>query len=91
MSTPPPPVPSAPIPLGQRMLYMLAFALVFWVLCWVLAIATVLQAILTLLAGRPQPDLVRFGSSLGQYARQIVEFLLFASDALPFPFGGWPS
>ena len=90
MSTPPP-VPSAPIPLGQRMLYMLAFALVFWVLCWVLAIATVLQAILTLLAGRPQPDLVRFGSSLGQYARQIVEFLLFASDALPFPFGGWPS
>ncbi len=72
------------------MLYMLAFALVFWVLCWVLAIATLLQAILTLLAGRPQSDLARFGNALGQYARQIIEFLLFASDTLPFPFRDWP-
>ncbi len=84
-------LPVAPIPLGLRTLYMLAFALVFWIVCWVLAIATVLQLVLTLLGGRPNADLARFGASLGQYSRQIVEFLLFASDALPFPFRDWPA
>jgi hypothetical protein len=94
---PPPPrtPPSALVPgtqssLGVRILYMVVFALVFWILCWTLAVAAVLQLVLTLLAGRPNADLVRFGAGLASYSRQVIEFLTFVSEKIPFPFTEWP-
>lgn len=88
-TTTPAPVP-ARLHLGLRVLYMLAYALVFWILCWTLAVTAVLQLVLTLLAGRPHADLVRFGAGLGAYSRQIIEFLTFVGDRIPFPFNEWP-
>ena len=89
------PVPPSRTPaqlnFGLRVLYMIVFAFVFWILCWTLAVTAVLQLILTLLAGRPNGDLVRFGAGLGAYSRQIIEFLTFMSDRIPFPFSEWPN
>jgi hypothetical protein len=77
--------------LGIRVIYMLLFAVVFWALCWILAATTVVQLIVRLLNGRPNPDLTRFGASLARYARQVIEFLTFVTELAPYPFTAWPA
>lgn len=86
-----PPVSTAHPSLGARVLYMLLFALVFWILCWTLAITAVAQLALTVLAARPNADVARFGAGLAAYSRQIIEFLTFVSDRIPYPFSEWPA
>lgn len=84
------PVPTSRLSLGARALYMLLFALVFWILCWTLAITALAQLGLTVLAARPNPDVTRFGAGLAAYSRQIIEFLTFVSERVPYPFSEWP-
>ena len=79
------------ISLGVRVLYMVVFAIVFWILAWTLAATAVLQLVLTLLSARPNADVMRFGAGLGAYSRQVIEFLTFASEKVPFPVGEWPA
>lgn len=86
-----PPVPVPRLSLGARALYMLVFALVFWILCWTLAITALAQLGLTVLAARPNPDVARFGAGLAAYSRQIIEFLTFVSERIPYPFSEWPA
>ncbi len=86
-----PPVPAARPSIGARALYMLLFALVFWILCWTLVITAIAQLGLTVLAERPNPDVVRFGAGLAAYSRQIIEFLTFVSERVPYPFSEWPT
>jgi len=83
-------IPPATPDLGIRVLYMVLFAVVFWLLCWTLAVTAVVQLVLRLLNGRPNPDLTRFGASLARYARQIIEFLTFVTETVPYPFATWP-
>lgn len=87
----PQPVTPASSDFGIRIIYMLLFGLVFWVLCWILAATTVMQLIVRLLNGRPNPDLTRFGGSLARYARQVIEFLTFVTELVPYPFAAWPA
>jgi hypothetical protein len=86
--------PAKPAPqlsgVGERVLYTIVFAVVFWILCWVLVLTAAAQLLLRLLNGRANADLARFGSGLGRYARQVIEYLTFASDEAPFPFRDWP-
>jgi hypothetical protein len=77
--------------LGIRVIYMLLFAVVFWALCWILGATTIVQLIVRLLNGRPNPDLTRFGASLARYARQVIEFLTFVTELAPYPFTAWPA
>jgi hypothetical protein len=35
--------------------------------------------------------LSQLGTSIGQYLRQITEFVSFAVEVVPFPFEDWPS
>ena len=84
------PVPTARPSLGARALYMLLFALVFWILCWTLAITALAQLGLTVLTARPNADVARFGAGLAAYSRQIIEFLTFVSERVPYPFSEWP-
>lgn len=73
-----------------RVIYMVLFGVAFWVVCWVLAVTAVVQLVLRLVGGAPNADLQRFGRALGSYAGQVIAFLTFASDVLPFPFTAWP-
>ena len=90
MNLPQPISPATP-DLGLRVIYMLLFAVVFWVLCWILAATTLIQLIVRLLNGRANPDLTRFGGSLARYARQVIEFLTFFTELTPYPFAAWPA
>ena len=90
MNLPQPISPATP-DLGLRVIYMLLFAVVFWVLCWILAATTLIQLVVRLLNGRANSDLTRFGGSLARYARQVIEFLTFVTELAPYPFTAWPA
>lgn len=86
-----PPVPTVEPSLPARALYMLVFALVFWIVCWTLAITSLAQLAAALLGGRPNAEVARFGAALAVYSRQIIEFLTFVSERIPYPFSEWPA
>jgi hypothetical protein len=79
-----------PLSLGQRLLYVVLFALVLWVLGSVLAVAVLVQVVVRLATGHPNAGLARFGGGLARYAAQIIAFLLWTSDRVPFPFSDFP-
>ncbi|HVS77984.1 MAG TPA: DUF4389 domain-containing protein [Steroidobacteraceae bacterium] len=91
MSGVPQPVEPPPGDLGARILYMLLFAVVFWIVSWVLAVAAVAQLLIRILSGRPSPELARFGGALARYTAQIVEYLTFNTDRVPYPVGEFPA
>ncbi len=75
----------------MRGLYMLLMALAFHVCVTVLGIVTIIQFVMALLSDAPNNRLVSFGRSMGNYLRQIVYFLTFATEDIPFPFSEWPA
>jgi hypothetical protein len=75
----------------MRGLFMLLMGLAFHVCGTVLCIVTVIQFVMTLLNDTPNARLVSFGRSMGSYLRQIVGFLTFATEEIPFPFSEWPA
>ena len=74
-----------------RGLFMLLMGLAFHVCVTVLCFVTVIQFVMMLLNDAPNIRLVSFGRSMGSYLRQIVNFLAFATEEMPFPFSEWPA
>ena len=84
------------IPTNQRNiwvrgLFMVLMAFAFQVCETVICIVTIIQFVMALFNDIPNSRLVLFGRSLGRYLQQIVNFLTFAIEALPFPFNDWPT
>lgn len=75
----------------MRALFMLLMALAYHVTGTLLFIVAVFQFVMALLSGAPNKQLVEFGRSLGRYFQQLVNFLTFATEQIPFPFSAWPS
>ena len=75
----------------MRGLWMLLMLLVLHVCGTVLLIVAVIQFVVVLLNDAPNIRLVSFGRNLGSYFRQIVHFLTFATEEIPFPFSEWPA
>ena len=74
-----------------RGLVMLLMGLAYQVMGTVVLIVTIIQFVIRLLSGAPSARLLSFGRSLGRYLQQIVSYLTFASEEIPFPFNDWPS
>lgn len=74
-----------------RAIFMLLMALAFHVCVTVLGIVVVIQFVMVLLNGTPNMRLIAFGRSMGNYLRQIVDFVSFATEEMPFPFNDWPA
>ncbi len=77
--------------IGIRALFMLLMVCAWHVCGTLLFIVTVIQFVLVLLNDRPNVRLLAFGRSLGNYLRQIVNYLAFATEEIPFPFSEWPA
>jgi type IV secretory pathway component VirB8 len=75
----------------MRGLFMLLMGIAFQVCGTLLCIVTVVQFVIVLLNDTPNSRLVSFGHSMGNYLRQIVNFLTFATEEMPFPFSEWPA
>lgn len=74
-----------------RGIFMLLMALAFQVSATVICFVTVIQFVLVLMNDTPNDRLVAFGRNLACYLQQIVNFLTFAAEEIPFPFSDWPS
>jgi hypothetical protein len=74
-----------------RGLFMLLMAMIYHLSGTLLFIVVILQFLFALLNGAPNARLLAFGRSLGRYVQQIVRFLAFDTEDMPFPFSDWPS
>jgi len=74
-----------------RGLYMLLFAIFYSVAEIVIFVVVVFQFLLALFTARTNARLVLFGKSLSTYVYQVMLFLTFNSEDMPFPFGEWPT
>ena len=77
--------------LWLRGLVMLLMGLAYQVTGTIVLIVTIIQFVIRLLNDAPNARLVSFGRSLGRYLQQIMAYLTFASEEIPFPFNDWPS
>ncbi len=75
----------------MRAIFMLLTALILHVCGTLLIVVAFIQFVMQLLNGAPNARLIAFGRHLGNYFRQIVNFLTFASEETPFPFSEWPA
>ena len=74
-----------------RGLFMVLMAMVYQLSCTLLFIVAVMQFVFALFSGVPNARLLAFGRSLGRYVQQIVRFLVFDTEDMPFPFSDWPA
>lgn len=73
-----------------RGLFMLLMGVAFQVCGTILGVVSVIQFVIVLLNDDANPRLAAFGRSMGIYFRQIVCFLTFETEEIPFPFSEWP-
>ena len=77
--------------LWVRVLLMLLMGLAFHIAVTILGAVALVQLLFAAISDGPNERLQHFGRGLGQYLRQITDFVSFASEELPFPFSDWPS
>lgn len=73
-----------------RGLYMLLFALLYSVAEVVLWTVVLVQFIYRIFNDETQPRLLELGASVAQYIYQVLRFLSFNTEVMPFPFSDWP-
>ena len=73
-----------------RGLFMLLFAVIFYIAVILLVVIVVFQFLHVLVTAKPMPRLVGFGESFGRFLYQIVRYLTFDTDDRPYPFADWP-
>lgn len=86
------PKPEGPRPPGAwaRLPYLVLFVVAFELSKAVMYFVLVVQFLLRVTTGHANERLRGFGGHLGRYVRDIVAFLTYESDAMPFPFAPWP-
>jgi hypothetical protein len=74
-----------------RLIYMIFFVVFFNVAELVAGVVVVAQFLTKLLTGQVNKHLSVFGQSLGIYLSEVVWFLTFHSENMPYPCRPWPS
>ena len=73
-----------------RLVFMLLFALIFYVAEIVLFAVAALQFLFMLFSGETNERLTRFGVNLARFIQQVAQFLTYNTEVMPFPFSDWP-
>lgn len=73
-----------------RIAFMVAMAIVLYVVSLVLTVLTVAQALFSVFTGSDNENLRSLGKDLSTYVHQILEFLTYNSEVKPFPFSPYP-
>ena len=74
-----------------RLLWMiLFFFLVFYVVKLIIGLIALVQFVMVLINGEPEPRLKEFSGRINRYGYQIMQFLTFNDDHKPFPFSEFP-
>lgn len=78
-----------PFPIA-RLLYAIGFAFLAWVVLWIVFVLAFVQFVVLVINGHTNDELKRFSLSLLQYLFELLAFVTFARDNLPFPIGPFP-
>jgi len=73
----------------KRIFFMLIFAAIGSLVRMLLWAIILLQIASTLLTGKANVNILNFGRSLSIYTCQILLFLTFNTETMPFPFSDW--
>lgn len=73
-----------------RGLYALFFVIAYSVAETILWLLAIFQFIAALVTGHVNDALLRFGANLSHFIFQILQFVSFNDETLPFPFSDWP-
>ncbi len=74
-----------------RALYVILFTLIYSVTEIVIVAVVVVQFGFVLISGDRNQKLLDFGASLSKFIYQILQYVTFNSEDMPFPFSDWPS
>lgn len=74
-----------------RGLFIVVFAVIFYVLCTVIWVLVIFQFLMKVLTGTLNDNLMKFSSGLTSFAFQILRYITFQSEERPWPFSPWPS
>jgi len=82
----------------ERLFYALGLGIVAWCVFWLLIALAVVQFVLLLLqaltpsvTGHPSEELKRFNLRMLQYLLELLAYITFVRDTLPFPFSPFPA
>ncbi len=73
-----------------RAFYMILFALIYSIADTIIAAVVVVQFVFVLFTGERIQRLLTFGADLSVFVYQVLRFLSFNTEDMPFPFGDWP-
>lgn len=71
--------------------YMVLFYAVYLIAGYILLTVGIVQLVIRVLSGKPQPDLQKFGGQLGNYLSYITKYISMRTDCKPYPFTDWPN
>lgn len=73
-----------------RWLYMILFLVVSRIVSGCVVLMAVFQLFCSLIWRKPNDDVMRFGKDLSIYLAEIVQFLTYNTEKIPWPFAPWP-
>ena len=74
-----------------RGLFIVVFAVIFYVTCTVLWVLVIVQFLMKVLTGNLNENLMGFSVGLTSFASQILRYITFQSEERPWPFSPWPA
>ena len=78
------------IDVWTRGLFILVFAVIFYVLFILIWLVVIFQFLMKLITTELNQQLLDFSDALIQYVSQILLYITFKSEERPFPFSPWP-
>lgn len=75
----------------MRLVYMVLFAVIFNIAEFVITVVVLVQFLIKLFTGRVNDNLSALGHKLASYVYEIIAYLTFHTDDMPYPFGPWPT
>ena len=79
----------APDGLLSRLLYIVLFAVIFWLCEFILIALVIFQYMHLVLTGEKNDKVTEFAADFSAYLGAVSAYLTLASDETPFPFQDW--
>ena len=75
----------------MRLVYMVLFAVIFNIAEFVIVVVVVVQFLFKLFTGTANETLGALGQTVAKYVYEMIAYLTFHTDDMPYPFGPWPA
>ena len=73
-----------------RILPLIFFGIIAWFVLVGYYIMATVQFVVVIVTDEPNSQLRDFGSRVGTYMRELLDYLIYRTDQMPFPFAPFP-